>query len=429
MRKFREQQHRRAAATKSFAGGVLVATVLVAGVLVAALGGLFNLGATAPAAPPTAVEVVRTPDVIRALPPAPVSPEVEFTVITAGDTLTHMGVNASARTSGELDFVPLMEGINPFVQGADLALCHLEVPVAPAGTALSGYPMFNGAPELIRDLQRSGWHGCSLASNHTVDRGFTGLESTINYLEDHGMGWAGSARTAAESEVTQMYVLEKENRSVTVAHLSATYGLNGLPVPQGKPWSVELIDTDRLIAQANTARQAGADIVLASIHCCVEYVTEPTAEQVALATTLAESGVIDAVIGHHAHVPQRVEVLPGGPQGHGMPVAYGLGNFLSNQDANCCVAATESGQMATYSILVDDDGPRVTGIEWTAITTDTRNHHLYPLATNPDGVGYLSSAQVAARYARAQEAATDSVPERTEPGTNGSATVTVLPRS
>lgn len=51
-----------------------------------------------------------------------------------------------------------------------------------------------------------------------------------------------------------------------MALLSATFGLNGLPLPEGKPWAVNLIDTDRLIRQAREARRAGAELVLVALH-------------------------------------------------------------------------------------------------------------------------------------------------------------------
>ena len=114
-----------------------------------------------------------------------------------------------------------------------------------------------------------------------------------------------------------------------------------MPVDADKPWSVNLIDVPAMVAQATAARAAGADLVIASVHCCVEYQTEPTPEQVAIDQQLADSGVFDLVIGHHAHVPQPVAHLSGGPRGEGMWVAYGLGNYLSNQDGECCSPNTD----------------------------------------------------------------------------------------
>src|SRR5690606_40420202 len=93
-------------------------------------------------------------------------------------------------------------------------------------------------------------------------------------------------------------------------------------------------DPSSLIAQATAAREAGADLVVATIHWGVEYQLAPNVEQEAMAQALAESGQIDLVVGTHPHVPQPYALLDGGPDGSGMWVAWSLGNFISNQDSN-----------------------------------------------------------------------------------------------
>src|SRR5690606_13890138 len=105
----------------------------------------------------------------------------------------------------------------------------------------------------------------------------------------------------------QRYELDRSGRTLTVAHLSATYGLNGLPMPPEEPWAVDLIDAERLVDDARRAREEGADVVLVSLHAGVEYTEDLTDEQVDVVAELGTSGAVYLVIGHHAHVPQRVE--------------------------------------------------------------------------------------------------------------------------
>lgn len=336
--------------------------------------------------------------------------------MAAGDVLPHIPVLASAKSGGSYDFSPLLADLDPWIAGADLALCHFEVPVAPAGVAPSGYPMFGTVAALVDDLAAQGWDGCSTASNHSVDRGFGGLQATLDAFDGAGLGHVGTARTEREAQEPQLYTLERAGQAITVAQLSATYGTNGLPVPSDAPWSVQLIDADEIVAQAVAAREAGADLVVVSMHAGTEYRTDPTPEQVALATALAASGEIDLYIGHHAHVPQPIELLPGGREGQGMWVAYGLGNMISNQDTACCVAATASGLLVTATVVKPADGPaRVSGVEWTALGVDRvgghRVHLLHAAAygTNP---GTLSSAQWQDRYDALRAAVGTQAPER-----------------
>jgi poly-gamma-glutamate synthesis protein (capsule biosynthesis protein) len=297
----------------------------------------------------------------------------------------------------------------------------MEVPVVPPGVPPSGYPLFGSPPELVRDLAATGWDGCSTASNHSVDRKFEGVVSTLDTLDTYGLGHAGTARNAEEAAAVQMYDISEGERTVKVAHISYAYGLNGLPVPAGKPWSVNTFNADAadaspVIAAAQTARDQGADVVIASVHCCVEYTTEPTAAQRSVAEQIAASGLVDLYVGHHAHVPQPIEKLPGGTNGDGMWTAFGLGNFLSNQYTECCTANSTSGVLLTATFDVDLDGTVAVSVEWTATTVDRLGRHaMHVLSDVPDGAGQLTSAEVAARYQRVADAVGPQAPERTEP--------------
>ncbi len=405
--------------------------IVVAAVL-AAVGGvaLGLLGATpGEAGPveaaPAAASSTPTPTATATADPTPSEPAppepVRFTVVAAGDVLPHTPVDRSAAIDGGYDFTPLMAGVQPYIEGADLAICHMEVPVAPAGTKPSGYPVF-GAPEaLVRDLAAVGWDGCSTASNHSVDKGLSGVEATLAAFDANRLQHAGTARSAEEAAATTLYSIRTGNRTVKVAHVSFAYGTNGLPVRE--PWEVNVFDADDadaspIIAAAERARADGADVVIASVHCCVEYRTAPTKAQRSIAEQIAASGAVDLYVGHHAHVPQPIELLPGGPGGEGMWTAFGLGNFLSNQDGDCCVPDTANGLLLTATFTVDPDDTVHVGAEWTAITVDRHDGHtMHALADIPDGAGTLGAGAVADRYARVRDAVGSEATERTEPAT------------
>jgi len=354
-------------------------------------------------------------------PPVVPPPTVTFTFVAAGDVLPHLPVIASARSGSGYDFVPLMEDVAPFIEGADLAVCHLETPLAPEGTRPSGYPMFSSPRELAGDLGKVGWDGCSTASNHSVDRGFAGIEATLDEFQRLGMGHSGTARTEHESTVTQMYNVVQGNRTIKVANISFAYGLNGLPKPDGKPWAVNTFSADDadvrpILEAAQDARDQGADVVIASTHCCVEYLTEPTPAQKSIVRQIAESGLVDLYVGHHAHVPQPIRKVDGGPGGEGMWAAYGLGNFISNQSAECCVAESSSGVLLSATFTVDPDGHVGVAVGWTAITVDRLNDHtLYVITPESGKKGGLSAGEVQARHARVADAVGSQVDEVTEP--------------
>ncbi|WP_343035811.1 CapA family protein [Isoptericola sediminis] len=388
-------------------------------------------GVLTPDAPPPAPRVTVSPDVARAkiAPPQPVPP-VSFTVLAAGDLLPHGPVVRSA--DGGERFDRLLAGLDPWVAGADLALCHLEVPVAPDGTAPSGYPIFGAPPELVPALADQGWDGCSTASNHSVDRGYAGVVTTLDALDAAGMGHVGTARSHREQSRPQRYELERSGRSLVVAHLSATYGLNGLPMPSEAPWAVDLIDTGALVRAAVKARdRGGADVVVVSVHAGTEYTEVLTEQQVDVAAALAASGAVDLVIGHHAHVPQRIERLDGGPHGAGMWVAHGLGNLLSNQSASCCDARTSSGVLLTATITEErPSAPAlVTDVRWTASTVDIpAGHRVQVLDGSPPRSTTLDRRERRVRHELVADAVGGKARERSEPPRPTGDQPTVLPR-
>jgi poly-gamma-glutamate capsule biosynthesis protein CapA/YwtB (metallophosphatase superfamily) len=405
---------------------------ILAVVAVVALGAGMGWGlpstnlATVPSASANPSPSVAVPDVAPEPEPEPepVPQDLTFTFVAAGDVLPHGPVNSSARDGNTFDYAPLMKNIRPYIEGADLAVCHMEVPVTPEGQQPSGYPMFAAPPELVPALANEGWNGCTTASNHSVDRRFLGVTTTLDAFDAERMGNAGTARTKEESLRPQIYKVRQGSRIIQVANISFAYGLNGLPMPSEAPWAVNVFDADAADAQpiidaAQAARDAGADVVIASVHCCVEYREEPTAAQRRLVEKIAESGTVDLYVGHHGHVPQPIEKLDGGPYGDGMWAAFGLGNFLSNQDTQCCRNTTNSGVLMTATFTVAEDGHVNVGVEWTAITVDRLNKHtMHILNDIHEGTGRLSATEAQARHDRVASAVGSQATERTEPASS-----------
>lgn len=356
-----------------------------------------------------------------------------FTIAAAGDILPHIPVTLSAKISGGYDFSPLLAGLDPIIEGAALSLCHMEVPLLEEGQKPTGYPLFGSPPQVADALAQQGWDGCSTASNHSVDKGFAGIKSTIDRLESLGMGFSGTARTQAETG-PQLYSVKHGEYETVIAHLAYTQWLNGLSLPADAPFAANLTDPESIIADA-TAAHLVADLVVVSIHDGTEYRTAPNESQVALAQALASSGAVDLYIGHHAHVPQPIELLEGGPRGEGMWTAYGLGNMLSNQSKeSCCVPQTSNGLMMLAEVERDGATPaRVTGVTWRALTVDRgAKHQLYDLsalAQTNEGAGSLSAAQVQARFKLVQEAVGAQSPEASEVPFDQIDSVAVLPRN
>ena len=144
------------------------------------------------------------------------------------------------------------------MEEADLAVCHLETSLAPPAGPYSAYPTFSAPPQIAPALRWAGYDACTTASNHTVDAGFEGVVRTVDTLDRAGLAHTGSYATRRDSRRPTLVTADAGGSEVTVGLVSATYGLNGLPVPSEAPWSVDLIDVAKIEARARVARRAGA---------------------------------------------------------------------------------------------------------------------------------------------------------------------------
>jgi len=246
-----------------------------------------------------------------------------FTLVATGDLLIHKPVanRALADGGGHYDFRRMLARVRTLIADADLAICHIETPLSADDTNISGYPVFNTPHELAAAVTWAGYDGCSTASNHSVDRGVAGVKSTLGALDANHVAHAGTARSATEAGRIELHRVG----GAVVAHLSYTYGTNGIPVPSGAPWSVNLISVPKILADAHRARAAGATFVVLSLHWGQEYQVAPTPQQLAQAKALLASPDVDLILGDHVHVQQPIARIGD------KYVVFGMGNLLSNQ--------------------------------------------------------------------------------------------------
>ena len=276
------------------------------------------------------------------------------TLAFTGDTLVHSPIVQQAWINGggvAFDFAPMFARIAPAISDADLAVCHLETPVAPPGEQLSTAPRYGIPAEIAGGIAAAGYDRCSTASNHSLDRGVGGIEATVGALESVGVAQVGMARRPEESVAAVVTV-----EGIGVAQLSYTWSFNGLRLAPEEWWRSNLIDPERIVADAIDARARGADAVIVSLHWGVERSAVPSTFQRDVAAELTASGAIDLIVGHHAHVLQPIEMV------NGRWVVFGLGNFLSNMPTgDSWPASSQDGAVVTVTIERHPDGSVAVG--------------------------------------------------------------------
>ncbi|WP_040208948.1 CapA family protein [Neobacillus jeddahensis] len=248
----------------------------------------------------------------------------KVTIGAIGDILIHSPVYQDAYNGANYDFSPMFENVKPLLEKPDVLTANQESMLGGLELGLSGYPMFNSPYEVADALKAAGVDIVSTANNHTLDRGEKGIRSESTYLDGIGLPHVGSFTD--EKDRQTLRIMEKNG--IKIAFLAYTYGTNGIPVPKGKDFLVNLIDREKMKNEIHRAKTK-ADVVVMSIHWGNEYQRIPTNDQKDLAKYLANEGV-DIIFGSHPHVLQPMDWI-NTSTGEKSFVIYSLGNFISGQ--------------------------------------------------------------------------------------------------
>ncbi|MDQ0058102.1 CapA family protein [Paenibacillus harenae] len=277
----------------------------------------------------------RTPEPAEQPTPAPTEPPQpvfsEAVWMAVGDIMMHSPQLPGSydQATKKYNFNPFFTEVKPILAEGDWVIANLETPVAGAKYGYSGYPNFNAPSELVEALQGAGFNLLTTANNHSLDKGEGGVLGTLETLKGYGMEHTGTA--SSQQEADQLLIAERNG--IKMGLIAYTYGTNGIPIPTGKDYLVNLIDEQKIIADMKRLREAGADLVTVSLHFGNEYQTQPSEEQKQLARSLVAAGA-DIIAGSHPHVVQPYEVVETSDENGRIRKAliiYSMGNFISNQ--------------------------------------------------------------------------------------------------
>jgi poly-gamma-glutamate synthesis protein (capsule biosynthesis protein) len=245
----------------------------------------------------------------------------KVSLIAAGDTVLHNDVvNYAKKSDGSLDFSPYLTEITDLVKSYDIAYYNQETVFGGKEMGYSFYPRFNSPSEFGDAMIKAGFNTVSLANNHSNDRGEQAILNSLEYWKKQdNIMYSGMA--SSEEERTNYIIMEKNN--IKYAMISYTYGTNGLKLPAGKDYLVNIY-SDELAKKDIEYLRDKVDVLLVAMHWGVEYTHNPTTTQKEQAKYLASLGV-DVVIGNHPHCIQPVEWIDN------TLIIYSLGNLLSNQ--------------------------------------------------------------------------------------------------
>lgn len=273
-----------------------------------------------------------------------------ITIALVGDIMVHDAQIDSAYNAitGEYEFDGSFEAIAPYLKRADVVIGNLETTLAGEHLVYGGYPRFNSPESLAGALKRAGFTILTTANNHCLDRGAEGVRNTLDYLDQYGLKHAGTARSQEERQSLLIYSVQ----GIQLGILSYTYGTNGLPIPAGQEYLVNLIDRDAMARDIEELRRKEVDLILTFLHFGNEYQKKLSKEQKELVDWLQSQGV-ECILGSHPHVLQPAEF----DLENGYLVIYSLGNFISAQKG------LERQSSAVYYLTVVQDHQGLTRLE------------------------------------------------------------------
>ncbi|WP_394190802.1 CapA family protein [Paenisporosarcina quisquiliarum] len=246
-------------------------------------------------------------------------------LVAIGDILLHQPVYKDAATpEGTYDFSPMFTQVKPLLESADIAVANQETMIGGKELGLSSYPLFNSPFEIGDALKDAGIDIVTLANNHTMDKGEQAIQNALSYWNQIQMPYTGAFQSFEDRE--EIRTLTKND--ITFSFLAYSYGTNGMPVPEDKPYLINLIDLPLIQQDVRKAKES-SDVVVVSMHWGNEYESLPSTSQLELARELSTMGV-DIIIGHHPHVLQPMDWIER-PDGSKTFIMYSLGNFLSGQ--------------------------------------------------------------------------------------------------
>jgi poly-gamma-glutamate synthesis protein (capsule biosynthesis protein) len=204
---------------------------------------------------------------------------------------------------------------------ADITVANLETAVTDRGRPASKAYVFRAPPTAFRALESGGVDVASIANNHGMDFGRTGLRDTLAAGRRSGVSVIGGGWNDSQAYAPYRRTVNGQR----IAIIGATQVLDDHLIAEwtagpGKMGLASAKDEPRLLRAVREAR-ATSDTVVVYLHWGLELASCPTSSQTTLARKLADTGA-DIVVGSHAHV-----LLGAGHLGKTL-VGYGLGNFV-----------------------------------------------------------------------------------------------------
>lgn len=251
------------------------------------------------------------------------------------------------------------EEVRDIIQDADLSVGTLNATISdfPPHTGCIRTYVLVGSANNADALKWAGFDVMSVATNHIKNCGITtcgdrAFFETLENLRRVAILPVGAGANHAEAMRPVVAVLNGIRFGFVSLGQIEPMAFAGEDTP-----GIAVLNEENIITAVQAARQV-SDVVIAMPHWGPEDVPVPNWIQRGLAQDLVDAGA-DIVVGNHTHVVQAIQELDG------VPVFYGLGNFVFDQDLRdhqqgvMLILTFEGTRYIGYELIpthVDQDG-------------------------------------------------------------------------
>ena len=172
---------------------------------------------------------------------------------------------------------------------------------------------------------------CSLANNHILDWGYSGLAETIITLNKENIKFSGAGKNSNEAEKPAILDLSDRGRVIVFS-----YGLHssGIPIDWQATMDVPGVNLLADLSENSVKKiqkkvseiKQPQDIVVFSVHWGGNWEYEISSEQIKFTHKLIDNAGIDIIHGHSSHHVKGIEVYKD------KPIIYGCGDLLNDYE-------------------------------------------------------------------------------------------------
>ena len=291
-------------------------------------------------------------------------------LVAVGDIALNGGYEELARKGRAQE---VLSAVTPLLQEADLTLGNLEGPFTERPPVSPPWRhCMRGHPSYASLLRAAGFNVLNLANNHIMDYGWDAVAETIERATAAGIRVFGVGKDLATAR--QALQVTVNGLKVSFLGYCGVAVRNPLYAAANQPGVAPASPAQ--IMQDIAAARGECDFLVVCMHWGQEHVGYPSPANRRLARDMIAAGA-SLIIGHHPHVLQGAELLPGGL------VAYSLGNFtFADED---WVGANRDGRSFVMPMRLSEAARR-TAVLKVDVADDARilTHELIPAYLGAD---------------------------------------------